>query len=160
MAGGINSNAQWCATEELLQAGLPTITRKITIGDHDIYMKIGIDDRRPVFIDITIGRSGGDAARHDACAAPNRQCIADELATRVVDGARAQLEIICRQASVLLQANVWNIEDLVQEWRGTRFEPSGPCIELEMIAKSPLDAAAAWCTRDAARWLEWVGASA
>lgn len=159
MNAGIQENQAWILAEARLGSGIPTITRRLTVGGHDLYAKFGFDAGRPVFVDVTLGRSATDAARHDNCGVEcgHRGCMANELATRVVDGVRAQLEVICRQASALLQANVWTLDDLVDAWIGTQFEPSGVCPEAETIAHSPLDAIAKIARRDGARWQQEMG---
>jgi hypothetical protein len=78
--------------------------------------------------------------------------LTNEAATLAVKNARAAVEVVCRHASALLQANVWTLEDLITAWRATAFEPSGVCPELQEIASSPLDAAARLCERRRDAW--------
>ena len=117
-----------------LARGAEGRTVKLVIGGHDLYVKIGCVQDRPIYIDVTISRGGDQAGYADP--------VADELATQIVDDARAQLEVICRQASALLQLGAWGLDDLTQAWRGTKFEPSGICPQVQGIVSSPLDAVA------------------
>jgi hypothetical protein len=124
----------WAQAEEGLAQGAEGRTVKMTIGDHDIYAKVGFVADRPVYIDITIGHG----REGNGYTSP----LANELATQLVDDARAQLEVICRQASTLLQIGAWDLGDITAAWRGTKFEPSGVCPQVQGLVSSPLDAIA------------------
>jgi len=124
----------WAAAEAALGQGAEGRTAKLAIGAHDLYAKMAFLGDRPIYINITISRG----AHAEGYADP----VADELATQIVDDARAQLEVICRQASTLMQLGAWGLADLTAAWRGTKFEPSGVCPQVAGIVSSPLDAVA------------------
>jgi hypothetical protein len=124
----------WAQGEACLARGAVGRTAKLTIGAHDLYAQMAFAGDRPIYITITISRG----ANVEGYADP----VADELATQIVDDARAQLEVICRQASTLLQLGAWGLGDLTAAWRGTKFEPSGVCPQVAGIVSSPLDAVA------------------
>ena len=124
----------WDTAEAGLARGAEGRTVKLVIGGHDLYAKLAFAADRPIYVELTISR--GAANGHGQTAAEN------ELETRMVDDARAQLGVICRQASTLLQLGAWGLDDLTQAWRGTKFEPSGLCPQVQGIASSPLDAVA------------------
>ena len=138
-------NAAWRDAEQALAVGIETITNKITIDGHDLYVKIGWHQRRPVMVDVTLTHNTNMERNH-------KDEEANELATRLVSNTKASLEIMCRQASALLQANIWTLDDMITAWRGTKFEPSGLCPQAQMIAQSPLDAIARLCEIKKAEW--------
>jgi hypothetical protein len=137
-------NQAWARAESDLYAEVPVPGRviKLKVGEHDIYAKIAYSEGRPVYVDISLAFAD---RRRPTCVAET------EAITAGVTNARAQLEVICRQASALLQANVWSQDDLVRAWRATQFDPAGLCPQVEGIVSSPLDAVA--------RYLEKRGAS-
>lgn len=145
--GGIEMNGAWREAEDALAdgRGIDTITNKLTIGGHDMYLKIGWHDSRPVMVDVTLTHN----TRMERCYKDELQ---NELATNLVSNTKASLEIMCRQASALLQANVWTLDDMIAAWRGTQFEPSGVCPQAQMVAKSPLDAIARLCEIKKETW--------
>jgi len=148
-ADGIDTNATWRQIEEtLFRQGIETVTNKLGVGGRDTYLKVGWHRGRPVLVDMTIGK-GQDNLINDL--------QTNELATAAATNARAAIEVICRHASSLLQANVWSLNDLIRAWRATVFEPQGVCPELQEIVSSPLDAAARLCERRKDAWFERFG---
>lgn len=107
-----------------MQPEFPSVTQKLEIGAESIYVKIGFKigsgGHEPWFIDITLGHGCEDS------------------------NARAMIEVICVQATELIQCDCWSFRSLISAWRGTKFRPDGPCPQLECIVSSPLDAVAQW----------------
>lgn len=137
----IADNMDWMTAEyALMTAAVEGFTAKLSIAAHDVYAKVGYCGGRPVYIDITLGHSTARERLHEDRAS-------NELATQAVSNARAMLEVICRQATELLKANVWTLDDLIAAWRGSQFEPAGACPQVEGIASSPLDAMARYLER-------------
>jgi hypothetical protein len=127
----------WARAELALAQGTEGRTVKLVIDGRDLYVKVAfaMAEARPVHIDITLGHSPQLERRYETL-------VANELATQLVDDARAQLEVICRQASALMQLGVWGLEDLQATWRGTKFSPAGFCPQVCGFVSSPLDAVA------------------
>jgi hypothetical protein len=119
-----------------LAAGALGRTAKLTIGGVDCYVTVGYAGPRPIHVDLTLGHGAGLHSYADP--------VANELATLALDDARAALEVGCRQASALLQCGAWELADLIDAWRGTRFSPAGVCPQVQGVVSSPLDAAARW----------------
>jgi len=146
MNTGIRTNEKWKAVQTALYEGdLQSITNKICIGGQDCYFRISWHAGRPVAVDLTVG-TGKDNNGNDV--------LTNELAAAAMHNTRATVELICRHASALLQADVWTIDDLISAWRGTAFDPSGVCMELKEIPSSPLDAAARLCEKRKVDWLK------
>jgi hypothetical protein len=134
--GGIGEMPAYLEVEQALgTTGVQSIAHKLTIGDHDVYAHIGWHRGRPCWVDLTITHN---STREGSC----QSSEANDLATRMIDDARAAMEVICRQASALLQADVWTIDNLIGAWRGTKFQPCGVCDQVKGIVSSPLDAVA------------------
>lgn len=131
----ISINPAWQDAEQALGRGVEGFTAKLTIGTHDFYATVGTDAGRPVIIDITLGRSA-------ECDMRFTDSNANDLATQAVNDTRAMIEVICRQATALLQADIWSIDDLIEQWRRTQFEPAGVCPQVQGVVSSPLDAVA------------------
>ena len=103
---------------------MPGIVQKLEIGGESIYLKIGFTECRPTWVSLTLGHEVGHEGSNE-----NRTLI----------------EVICKQASVLLETGTWTIDDLADNWIATQnCKPSGICPQINGIAKSPLDAAAKW----------------
>jgi hypothetical protein len=131
----IAHNQAWKGAEEALSQGVMGFTAKLTIGAHDLYVILGSAEGRPVIINITLGRSAECDMRFD-------NPTANELATQAANDTRAMIEVCCQQATALLQADVWSVDDLIAQWRGTKFDPSGACPQVQGVVSSPLDAVA------------------
>jgi len=97
--------------------GVPGRTAKLVIGGVDVYLTVAWRGERPVHIGMVI--SGGK----------NKNPL---------------IEVAIGHALRLLQCGKLDVAGLCREWRGTHFEPAGPCPQLEAIVSSPLDAAARW----------------
>jgi len=153
MLRGIKVNTDWQAVEKTLkEEDIKTLTNKLVVGEFDLYFKLGFypvegdpDGRmRPVMVDITFTRAGSkETFECEEC---------DMRESRRYEDMRSYLEVVCRQASALLQANIWTLNDLSDMWIMTRFEPSGACEQIAGIAKSPLDACAKLVRANQARW--------
>ena len=89
-------------------------------------------------IDITVGRHKNPVANQD-----------DGFTTNGEDAIRALLEVVCKTTREYLEKG-GAMEDVLTIWRGTRFEPSGYCPQLEGLVSSPLDAAARWIEKQGA----------
>ena len=100
--------------------GLPGRTQKFTIAGVDSYFTFAVDDGRPAFFGMVV--AGG----------PNRNPL---------------LEVVFTLAMRMLDARCADLPYLIRTWRGTHFEPSGVCPQLECIVSSPLDAAARYLER-------------
>lgn len=116
--------------------GLPGWTEKLSIGADDIYVKTAFMGDRLVHIDITLSR--GAYREHDNL--PKSEAMA-VLETSNFDLARSWVEDSCRMMSRLFSEGV-EPEDALPMWLGISGYPSGPCGQLQCIAKSPLHAAA------------------
>lgn len=145
--------------------GLLGFTCKLGIGGQDIYMKVALHQpsRGPgpgwpgcalVHVDVTVSSPPRST---DDILATHRQT---RIETSKTDDARAMIELLCRQANVLLQSGAWDWEDLCDAWVGTHFDPCGPCCFPETctmagaVVQSPLDAVAR-VIRD--RFAAWGG---
>lgn len=134
---------------------IQTITQKFTVRDrykveHDFYLKIGWYHGRPVLLELVLPR-----------AQANRNSVTDmrevECYGRMLETSRGALEIICAQATELLQTKQFNLEDIEQMWTATRFDPSGTCRQVEMAGSSsavlsPLDALAKLFKQSRKKW--------
>jgi hypothetical protein len=137
--------------------GLYGFTCKLEIAGQDIYMKVALHQstRRPdpvlSYVDVTLS----SAKAKDDILVSHRQT---RIETSKTDDARAMIELLCRQANVLLQSGAWEWDDLCTAWSSTRFDPYGPCrfpATCSMggaVVSSPLDAVAR-IIRD--RFPEW-----
>lgn len=131
----IAENVAYSDAERCLARSADGFTSKLSVGMHDLYVKVALDGERIIFVDITLGHANGHMPSYiDA--------ISNELATQRLNDSRSMLEVICRQASTLLQSGVWDTWRLISSWRATQFEPSGVCEQLNTIVSSPLDAVA------------------
>lgn len=127
--------------------GMYGFTCKFGIAGQDIYMKVALhqSERRPEpmlsYVDVTLS---SPKAKDDILVS-HRQM---RIETSKTDDARAMIELLCRQANVLLQSGTWEWDDLCDSWSGTRFDPCGPCEFPDTcsiggtIVSSPLDAVA------------------
>lgn len=142
--GALAMRGMWSSIDG--NAGLHGFTCKLGIAGQDIYVKVALRS-------IPDGTSALDYVDVTLSSPP----LSDEtwvthhharIETTKTDDARAMIELLCRQANVLLQSETWEWDDLCDAWSGTRFDPCGPC-EFPAscsiggaIVSSPLDAAA------------------
>lgn len=104
--------------------GLGGQTQKFTIDSRDCYFTVTWGpDGRPAYLGMVV--AGG----------PNRNPL---------------LEVVFGMAVRMLAAGCADLPYLIRAWRGTHFEPSGVCPQLECIVSSPLDAVARYLERFAA----------
>lgn len=137
--------------DRALRDEITSVTNKLTIGAHNVYAHLGWFEGHPVYVDVVVA--------HDPLTEIRRYQTpeATELATQIVDNARASIEVICRQASRLLASRTWTLDDLIASWSATKFDPCGVCPQVERIVKSPLDAVAALCALRKAQWEQEFG---
>jgi len=103
---------------------MPSIVKKLDVGGESIYLKIGFTECRPTWISLTLGHEVNHLGSNED---------------------RTLLEVICKQASILLTTGTWTIDDLADAWIAVRnCKPFGACPQIKGLAKSPLDAAAKW----------------
>lgn len=152
----------WQKVEQTLSRdGVTTLTQKLTIIDseaqeHDFYLKVGWWRGRPVWIDITKARHAkegtGDTLDIHQSALP----LVTALRRRMIDLSRSTLEIICRQASLLLSTRRCRLEELADLWRVTETEPPGRCEQvvddLGDKVHGPLDAVAKFLKMKGPEW--------
>ena len=70
---------------------------------------------------------------------------------------RAMVERSCKYLRALLRYEIWTLDTIIADWRGTRFEPEGQCpqlvkLEVNPLVKSPLDAIARVLEERRKRW--------
>jgi hypothetical protein len=149
------SKRKWEMVEGLIKAeSVHTVNTKITIYDgsheHDLYVKLGWADGRWVWIDITVSRyTAKDREPEDAKLV--------DLRRKMLEVHRRLLEIVCVHASELMQSDERTIDEIVDHWRGTQFEPAGTCESIRTDENqgrvtSPLDAAAKLIARKRGGW--------
>ena len=115
---------EWKAiNEEMGLDGLPGITSKVEIGQHDIYLKTAWYNGRIVRIDITLSRGRGI----DGGMKTEDQV---KMETTRFDLARSWVENECRMASNLLQTGYAGVGTILEEWMGVEGYPSGYCPQL------------------------------
>lgn len=116
-------------------SGLPGFNVKFDIGMGSCYLKYGMKDNKVHWIDVVIAGTGDeDDAAHSA------QMV--EMTNSKLDNNRSLVEVACREATELLQAERWTIKTLISAWRGTKFDPAGICPQVRGIVTSPFDAVA------------------
>jgi len=137
--------------ETFNQDGVETLTNKLTIVDgekcgHDFYVKVGWWRGRPVWIDITKARHSTEGIGDTENIHGDELLVVVELRRRLMDVTRTSLELICREASLLLTSRRSTLDDMAQLWRVTTMEPKGRCSqvadELGDRVTGPLDAVA------------------
>lgn len=147
----------WQRVEERLsRTGIKSIVTKMTIEDKvgrtsDFYLKIGWWRGRPVWVDITRTRHArSDTAALDPVALEQlpsgERKIAIDLVQRLDDSTRGFIEVVCREASLLLASRRCTLKALADMWRATKTDPKGTCAQaqdaLGDTVNGPLDAAA------------------
>jgi hypothetical protein len=158
-------NQRWREIDAAMRdgGGLPGITSKIEIGQHDIYLKTAWFKGQIVRIDITLSRG------RDATDDLPRSAKEVSLETTRYDLARAWAEDSCRMASNLLQTGEASIEDVISEWIGVEGYPQGYCPQLPGVnpetgeegptfQKGPLHVAALILTKRLPVWTKWIEA--
>ena len=140
--------------------GLNTVTHKLTINDnqrdHKFYVKIGWWRGRPVSVDVTMARHG--EGNTDTLDVPRAAIpLVVELRQRILENSRSALELLCREASLLLSSRRCTLGDLADLWRVTQMEPKGRCRQVNDEVTGdrvhgPLDAAAKLFKLKAAEW--------
>ncbi len=147
--------------------GLYGFTCKIGVGGQDVYMKValhqpsrGSGPLRPgcmlVHVDVTLS---SPPRSMDDILTTHRQT---RIETSKTDDARAMIELLCRQADVLLQSGVWDWSDLCDAWAGTHFDPCGVCTfpgtcSMEgAVVRSPLDAVSRVIRERFHDWEDWM----
>ena len=155
---GISKNEMWGKAEKRFSnGGLPGITCKMEIGNHDVYLKTSWLEGRIVRIDITLSR--GD----------RYQPVTEKeisLSSSIFDNARYDIETICKHASELLQSGAVGIKHVVDDWMGRRGYPNGYCPQIPAIGESgekgptyqkgPMDAAAKLILMRANDWKKMI----
>lgn len=121
----LQANRNWREIDAALSdiEGLPGVTSKVEIGDHDLYIKMSWFKGKVVHIDITLSHSRGD----EGLPVSERQAT---LETTRYDLARSWVENSCRMASSMLQTGEVEIEDIIEEWKGVSGYPQGYCRQL------------------------------
>jgi len=142
----------WQRIEEKLgRDGVRTIISKLIIKDsdrdHDLYIKVGWWRGRPVHVDITLGMDNKANTNNDTLDVHSSALpMIIDLRRRILDNSRAYLELVCREASLLLSSRRCSLLELADLWRVTEMEPRGRCPkvkdELGDRVHGPLDAAA------------------
>jgi len=163
-------NKEWAEVEQQFVSGVECETIKLTISGRDLYYKVGYAKGHPVYLDITYGQDAAVVRSHEekcvSCGKEFMNVDACELETQLTSNARAQLEIIGRMATAMLQSGVWTLDHLIDMWKGTRSGPSGLCMQLAAmdpetmkeiegsasVVKSPLDAFAKYAERRRGDW--------
>jgi hypothetical protein len=157
----LTSLKEWREIDNVFRSvqSLPSITAKLEIGQHDLYLKTAWYRGRIVRIDITLSR-GHDA--HDDLPKTGQQA---SLETTRYDLARSWVEDSCRLASNLLQTGQVGIATIIENWIGMEGYPVGYCKQLPGVnpdtgevgpsfQKGPLHAAAALILRRLVEWTE------
>ena len=141
--------------------GLPGITAKIEIGQHDLYLKTAWFEGKIVRLDITLSRGRGV---DDGLPLSERQV---NLETTRFDLARSWVENECRMASNLLQTGEAGIGTITEEWIGVEGYPSGHCKQLPGVnpetgesgptfQRGPLTAAGMLIQRRLVEWTKYI----
>jgi len=146
--------------DRMATQGIETITHKATIEDgqrdNDFYIKIGWWRGRPVSIDVTMARHGEKMNNDTLDIHKSALPLVVDLRQRILENTRASLELICREASLLLSSRRCKLDDLAELWRVTQMEPKGHCKQVEDElgdrVNGPLDAAAKLFKLKEAQW--------
>ncbi len=159
---GLYENKRWGQIERALSEGaLAGIISKLEIGDHDVYLKTSWWEGSIIRIDLTLsGRLNGDSA------ATPREVT---LETTNIDLARSSCEMVCKQASEMLQSGIVGIGHVIDDWIGRNTYPSGYCPQIPGVdesgntlgatfQKGPVDAAAKYMKLRIEEWSELMAA--
>jgi len=156
----LTRNKEWREIDaKMRKGGLPGISAKIEIGQHDLYLKTAWHGGRIVRIDITLSRGRGIA---DDLPKSEHQV---NLETTRFDLARSWVENECRMASNLLQTGKAGIGTVIDEWTMVEGYPSGYCPQIPGVnpetgmtgptfQRGPLHASAMLLRRNLVRWTE------
>jgi len=155
--------AAWGQAEVALGSteGLPGITAKLELGNHDLYVKTAWYRGRIARIDVTI--SSRKESMDDL---PRSLGMASAQATRD-DLAKRSMESVCKLASELLQAGV-GIGYIIRDWQDREGWPYGRCKQIGSIdpttgmrqsikVKGPQDAVAKLLTKELLNWSYRMG---
>lgn len=115
-----------------------TITTKFTVGTYDLYLHVSWDQGgQPVHVDLFVSPS---AVMYPAMGSVREE----EYLVNQVAFLKSAIEVITRQASILLAAGTWTLDDLCKAWRGTHVYHGGLMMidGASQLAGGPLDAAA------------------
>lgn len=157
---GLHENKRWGEIERALSGGsLDGIISKLEIGDHDVYLKTSWWSGSIVRIDLTLSGCPGGVREPTP-----REVV---LETANIDLARASCEVICKQASELLQAGTVGIGHVIEDWAGRRTYPSGYCPQIPGLdangntvnatfQKGPIDAAAKYMRLRINEWSDMM----
>ena len=160
----LEDNKQWNAVEhEFCKKDLPSITAKLEIGQHDLYLKTAWWRGSIVKVDITLSR--GREPEDGSSKNPKKSAKQISLETTRFDLARSWVESECRLASMLLQSGTVGIGAILDRWSGVEGYPTGYCRQLKAVnastgesgptfQKGPLHAAAMLIGRRLVDWHE------
>jgi hypothetical protein len=150
--------AAWRQVEAALEStdGLPGITAKMEMGDHDLYVKTAWYRGRIVRIDVTIS-----SRKSNTDDLPKSLGMASAESTRD-DLAKRSMESACKLASELLQAGI-GIGYIIRDWQDREGWPYGRCKQIGTIdpvtgkrtsvkVKGPQDAVAKLLTKELINW--------
>jgi hypothetical protein len=140
--------------------GVEAITSKLVIHDgerpHDIYVKTGWWRGYPIWVDVTISRSSNEGMTDSLDLPIAALPLVVNLRRRITENTRALVEIVCREATLLLSSRRCSLEELADMWRATEAEPKGKCGQVVDDCgdrvHGPLDAAAKLFKLKAAEW--------
>jgi len=132
--------------------GVATLTHKYTIEDreshqHDFYLKIGWWRGRPIWVDVTKARHSSEGLSDTFDVPSSALPLIVDLRRRLIDLTRSSLELICREASLLLSTRRCSLEEIAELWRVVKTEPAGHCEQAKdpntgTRVSGPVDAAA------------------
>jgi len=140
--------------------GVEAITHKLVIHDgdkqHDLYIKIGWWHGRPVWVDVTIAQFAKEGVTDSLVLPVEALSLVVNLRRRITENTRALIEVICREATLLLSSRRCSLDELADLWRATGAEPKGRCEQvvddLGDRVHGPLDAAAKLFKLKAEEW--------
>lgn len=138
---------KWAA-EVIRVEGLPGLTQKFTIqgaAPYDFYLKLAWSPRPTRYARIKNQIQPVYLSRH-------LDYVDLTVSGLQEHNIRALVELACKEAYALLRARVWTVDNLIKEWRGYRFEPSGYCPQVNGIVHSPMDASARLIELRRNRW--------
>jgi hypothetical protein len=148
--------------DALNRDGVKAITSKLVIHDgerpHDLYIKTGWWRGRPVWVDVTISQSSNEGMTDSLDLPMAALPLVVHLRRRITENTRALVEIVCREATLLMSSRRCTLGELADLWRATEAEPRGRCQqvvdECGDRVHGPLDAAAKLFKLKAAEWEE------
>lgn len=140
--------------------GVQSICNKLVIhdgeGPHDLYVKTGWWRGRPIWVDVTISQSSSEGVTDSLDVPMTALPLVVHLRRRITENTRALVEIICRQATLMLSTHRTSLGELADLWRATEAEPKGRCAQViddcGDRVHGPLDAAAKLFKLKAGEW--------